>query len=70
MSKFGPSNSTTFLYYFGSSTLITIVLASLVLHLSPTSGLPNQLGLVMGLFGGLVGTYFNRSITLAKDSGP
>lgn len=62
----GPENSLTFLYYFGSTTLITIVLASLVLHLSPMSGVPNQLGLVMGLVGGFLGLYFNRSITLTQ----
>ena len=62
----GPENSLTFLYYFGTTTLITIVLASLVLHLSPMSGLPNQLGLVMGLVGGSLGLYFNRSITLKQ----
>ncbi len=63
----GPEHSLTFLYYFGTTTLITIVLASMVLHLSPMSGLPNQLGLVMGLMGGAVGTYFNRSITLKQS---
>ncbi|MEM1252262.1 MAG: hypothetical protein AAGI69_07500 [Cyanobacteria bacterium P01_H01_bin.21] len=62
----GPENSLTFLYYFGTTTLITIVLASLVLHLSPMSGLPNQLGLAMGLVGGALGLYFNRSITLKQ----
>ena len=62
----GPENSLTFLYYFGTTTLITIVLASNVLHLSPMSGLPNQLGLAMGLVGGALGLYFNRSITLKQ----
>ncbi|NEQ49817.1 MAG: hypothetical protein F6K11_06730 [Leptolyngbya sp. SIO3F4] len=62
----GPENSLTFLYYFGTTTLITIVLASLVLNLSPMSVVPNQLGLVMGLVGGFLGLYFNRSITLKQ----
>ncbi len=62
----GPEHSLTFLYYFGMTTLITIVLASMVLHLSPMSGVPNQLGLVMGLVGGTLGLYFNRSITLKQ----
>lgn len=62
----GPENSLTFLYYFGTTTLITIVLASLVLNLSPMSVVPNQLGLVMGLVGGGLGLYFNRSITLKQ----
>lgn len=62
----GPENSLTFLYYFGTTTLITIVLASMVLKLSPMSVIPNQLGLVMGLVGGGLGLYFNRSITLKQ----
>lgn len=64
--QLGPEHSLTFLYYFGTTTLITIVLASMVLHLSPMSGLPNRLGLVMGLVGGALGLYFNRSITLKQ----
>ena len=64
--RLGPENSFTFLYYFGTTTLITIVLASMVLNLSPMNGLPNQLGLVMGLVGGTLGLYFNRSITLKQ----
>ncbi len=62
----GPEHSLTFLYYFGTTTLLTIVLASIVLHLSPMSGVPNQMGLVMGLVGGAIGLYFNRSITLKQ----
>lgn len=65
-SKPGPENSLTFLYYFGTTTLLTIVLASSVLHLSPMSVIPNQLGLVMGLVGGGLGLYFNRSVTLKQ----
>ncbi len=62
----GPENSLTFLYYFGTTTLITIVLASMVLNLSPMTAVPNRLGLVMGLVGGFLGLYFNRSITLKQ----
>ncbi|MEO0432006.1 MAG: hypothetical protein AAF151_09960 [Cyanobacteria bacterium J06656_5] len=62
----GPENSLTFLYYFGTSTLITLGLASVVLKLSPMSAIPNQLGLAMGLVGGCLGLYFNRSITLKQ----
>lgn len=62
----GPENSLTFLYYFGTTTLLTIVLASAVLRLSPMSVIPNQLGLVMGLVGGGLGLYFNRSVTLKQ----
>lgn len=65
-SNSGPENSLTFLYYFGTTTLITIVLASMVLHLSPMTPITNQLGLVMGLVGGALGLYFNRSVTLKQ----
>ena len=63
----GPENSLTFLYYFGTTTLITIVSASMVLHLSPMSAVPNRLGIAMGLVGGALGLYFNRSITLKQS---
>ncbi|MEA5462822.1 hypothetical protein [Leptothoe sp. PORK10 BA2] len=62
----GPEHSLTFLYYFGTTTLITMGLASAVLKLSPASPIPNQLGLIMGLVGGGLGLYFNRSITLKQ----
>ena len=62
----GPENSLTFLYYFGITTLITVGLASLVLNLSPMSSIANQLGLAMGLVGGALGLYFNRSVTLKQ----
>jgi hypothetical protein len=60
----GPSIGITFLYYFAGTALISTFLASQVLHLSLSSGIPNQLGSLMGLVGGLVGTYFNRAMTL------
>ena len=64
--QLGPENSLTFLYYFGTTTLITLVLASIVLNVSPMNAVSNQLALVMGLVGGTLGLYFNRSITLKQ----
>ena len=64
--QLGPENSLTFLYYFGTTTLITLVLASIELNVSPMNAVSNQLALVMGLVGGTLGLYFNRSITLKQ----
>jgi hypothetical protein len=60
----GPSVGFTFLYYFAGTALISTLLASQILHVSLTSGIPNQLGSLVGVVGGLVGTYFNRAMTV------
>ncbi|MEO1402197.1 MAG: hypothetical protein AAFV72_13270 [Cyanobacteria bacterium J06635_1] len=60
----GPGTGFTFLYYFASTSLVGTLLASQVLHVSLSTGIPNQIGVVLGVFGGGVGTYFNRSQTL------
>ncbi|MEM9164792.1 MAG: hypothetical protein AAGC54_17215 [Cyanobacteria bacterium P01_F01_bin.4] len=60
----GPGTGFTFLYYFASTSLVGTLLASQVLHVSLSSGIPNQIGVVLGVVGGAVGTYFNRSQTL------
>ncbi|MEO0456102.1 MAG: hypothetical protein AAF152_05895 [Cyanobacteria bacterium P01_A01_bin.114] len=60
----GPSAAFTFLYYFASTSLVGTLFASQVLHLSLSTGVPNQLGVLIGLIGGAVGTHFNRSQTL------
>ncbi|MEM9908289.1 MAG: hypothetical protein AAF921_25030, partial [Cyanobacteria bacterium P01_D01_bin.44] len=60
----GPGTGFTFLYYFASTSLVGTLLASQVLHVSLSTGIPNQIGVVLGVVGGAVGTYFNRSQTL------
>lgn len=60
----GPGAGLTFLYYFAGTALVGTFLATQSLHLSLTSGVPSQLGSMIGLVGGLVGTYFNASKTL------
>lgn len=60
----GPGFLPTFLYYFSGTALVTTLLAVKTLDISLNTGAPNQLGLIAGLFGGLLGAYFNRSVTL------
>lgn len=60
----GPGFLPTFLYYFSGTALVTTLLAVKALDVGLNTGIPNQLGLVVGLLGGMVGAYFNRSVTL------
>jgi hypothetical protein len=60
----GPGIGLTFLYYFAGSAAIGTLLASQILHIGLGTGIPNQLGVLVGLLGGGVGTYFNRTLSL------
>jgi len=60
----GPGAGVTFLYYFVGTALVSALMARQLLHVPLASGIPNQLGSVLGLFGGLIGTYFNANKTL------
>ncbi|MFP4120827.1 hypothetical protein [Coleofasciculus sp.] len=62
-----PGFWATFYYYFTGMTLIVAVLASQVLGLSLTQPLPYRYGITLGLVAGLVGAYFNRSVTLSLE---
>ena len=57
----------TFYYYFTGMTLIVAFLASQVLGLSLTQPFPYRYGITIGLIAGLVGAYFNRSMTLSLE---
>jgi hypothetical protein len=63
--QFGPGFTATFLYYFATTGVIFTLVAMQSMGLSPTSGLPQQLGIAGGLVAGLIGAYFNRSMTIA-----
>jgi hypothetical protein len=65
----GPGIGLTFLYYFAITSLIGTLLASQARHLSLATGMPNQLGIILGLLGGSIGTYFNRSLSLKLSMG-
>ena len=57
----GPGITPTFLYYFLGAFAVCTGLATQALHVSIGTGIPSQLGLILGILGGVVGTYFNRS---------
>ena len=65
--QLGPGVWATFYYYFTGMTLIVALLASQVLGLSLTQPLPYRYGITLGLFAGLMGAYFNRSVTLSLE---
>jgi len=52
------------MYYFVSTALLTSFISSKTLSLAVSTGLPQQLGLVMGLFAGTLGGYFNRTTSI------
>ncbi|MBD0336563.1 MAG: hypothetical protein ICV62_13825 [Cyanobacteria bacterium Co-bin13] len=60
----GPGFVPTFLYYFSGTALVTTFLAVKILGVGLDTGIPNQFGLLFGLAGGLVGTYFNQGKVL------
>ncbi len=60
----GPGILPTFLYYFSGTALVSTLLAVKALNVGMDTGIPSQLGLVVGLFGGVVGAFFNRSVVL------
>lgn len=57
----GPGWVPTFLYYFSGTALVTTFLAVQTLGVGLETGIPNQLGLLVGILGGLIGAYFNRN---------
>ncbi|EGJ30046.1 MULTISPECIES: hypothetical protein [Moorena] len=65
--QLGPGLLITFLYYFTCTTLITTVFSSQVLRLSLVTGMPYSVGIIFGLIGGLLGTYFNRTVTVSLE---
>ena len=63
--KFGPGALATFLYYFSSTAVVFTLVSMRSLDIGLSSGLPQQFGLLGGVVGGLIGMYFNRTITLS-----
>lgn len=60
----GPGAISTFLYYFVMTTLIMTIL-SLQFGLAQEFGVPLIVDPIIGLVGGTLGAYFNRSITIS-----
>ncbi|AFY76366.1 MAG: hypothetical protein IGR93_01630 [Hydrococcus sp. C42_A2020_068] len=61
----GPNFIVTFLYYFATTTLIVLLLASQGMGMSLESRFLYQLGTLCGLVAGILGAYFNRSATIS-----
>ncbi len=66
----GPGFTATFLYYFTSATLLATLVAARGLNLSFGTGLPQQLGLAVGLVAGGLGGYFNRTAAISISAPP
>lgn len=60
----GPGFGVAFLYYFVGTALMATLLASKTLGMGLDTGIPSQLGLVVGGVGGVAGGLINRSRTL------
>jgi uncharacterized membrane protein required for colicin V production len=64
-SRFGPGFLSTFLYYFATTALLTAFITNKGLNFDLATGLPQQLGVIVGLLTGLIGAYFNRTTSFS-----
>ncbi|GAB4383969.1 MAG: hypothetical protein Kow00121_46810 [Elainellaceae cyanobacterium] len=65
MMQFGPGYFPTFLYYFTTTAVIFTLMASRGMGISMNSGLPQQLGLAVGVIAGLLGAYVNYTTMMS-----
>jgi hypothetical protein len=63
--EFGPGIAATFLYYFTSTAVVLTFVASRAIGIGIDSGIPQQVGAVGGLLAGLLGAYFNRTVSFS-----
>lgn len=63
--QFGPGLVATFLYYFSSTAVVLTLVASQASGLSINTGIPQQVGALGGLMAGVLGTYFNRTLSFS-----
>lgn len=61
--QFGPGLVATFLYYFTSTAVVITFVMSRSLGLGISTGIPQQVGALGGLLTGILGAYFNRTIS-------
>ena len=66
--RYGPGFGSTFFYYFVTTTIIMTAVCLRATHLSLDSGLPQACGAVLGILGGLLGGYLNRTTTFSVAS--
>lgn len=63
--QFGPGLVATFLYYFSSTAVVLAFVTIQSTGLSPATGIPQQVGAIGGLIAGVLGTYFNRTLSFS-----
>ncbi len=61
--EFGPGIAVTFLYYFTSTAVVLAFVVSQALGISVSTGIPQQFGAIGGLLAGILGAYFNRTVS-------
>lgn len=61
--QFGPGIAATFLYYFSSTAVVLAFVVSRSLGIGIDTGLPQQFGVIGGLIAGILGAYFNRTVS-------
>lgn len=62
---FGPGAAATFLYYFTSTAVILSFVVAQSIGIGIDTGVPQQVGAIGGLMAGVLGTYFNRTISFS-----
>lgn len=60
---FGPGFLPTFLYYFSSTAVVCAFVVSRALGVGLDSSIPQEIGAAGGVVAGLLGAYFNRTVT-------
>lgn len=61
----GPGFLPTFLYYFALTTLVMTMLSTQGVGLDSATGVPFIVNPAVGVLAGLLGAYFNRTVTLS-----
>jgi hypothetical protein len=63
--QFGPGLVATFLYYFSSTAVVLTFVTIQSTGLNLATGIPQQVGGLGGLIAGVLGTYFNRTLSFS-----